>query len=85
MEDPLHREAEALIAGLDCKQRTQRMVETLLAEDHFAHMEKVVREAIREEISNVRPATENGPREESSGDVSLNGLPDSLIHALDDI
>ena len=85
MEDPRHREAEALIAGVGCKQRTQHIIETLLAEDHFAHMEKVVREAIREELKNTRPAAESAPREESCDGVSLNGLPDSLIHALDDI
>lgn len=85
MEDPRHREAEALIAGLGCKQRTQRIVETLLAENHFDHMEMVVRQAIREELSNIRPVVESAPPEESCDGVSLNGLPDSLIHALDDM
>lgn len=58
MENPRHREAEALIAGMGCKQRTQHIVETLLAENHFDHMERVVRQSIREELKTTQPASE---------------------------
>lgn len=85
MDNPRHREAEALIANQGSRQRTEYVVASMLAAKQASHMEQIVRQAVRDELKSLRyPPLKTLP-EETNDRVLLIDLPDSLIHALDEI
>jgi hypothetical protein len=85
MGDPRHQEAEALIANQDSRQRTECVVASMLAAKQADYMEQIVRKAVRDELKDLRCLPPKVLPEETAGAVRLTDLPDSLIHALDEI
>jgi hypothetical protein len=82
MDNPRHREAEALYCGQAARQRTEFVVSSILEANRTELLEQTVRQAIREELKNVQlPAKTENPE----SDIHLNDLPDSLVHALEDL
>lgn len=85
MDDLRHQEAEALIANQGSRQRTECVVASILALKQAGYMEQVVRQAVRDELKSLQYLPPKTLREETAGEVRLSDLPDSLIHALDEI
>lgn len=85
MDDPRHREAEALIASRGSRQRTEYVVACILAAKQAGHMEQIVRQAVRDELKNLQYQPPKTLPEEMASGTQLADLPDSLIQALDEI
>lgn len=85
MDDPRHREAEALIANQGNRQRTECVVAGILAAKQAGHVEQIVRQAVREELKSLQYQLPKTLPEEKVDGTQLADLPDSLIHALDEI
>lgn len=85
MDDPRHREAEALLANQGSRQRTECVVAGILAAKQSGHMERLVRQAVRDELKSLQYQPPKTLPEETAGETQLTDLPDSLIHALDEI
>lgn len=81
MDDPRHREAEALVSSQGIRQRTDFVVSSILMANQAESMEQTVRRVIRDELRMLRlsPPTQSVP------EVQLSDLPDSLINALEDL
>ena len=84
MDDPRHREAEALLADQGSRQRTECVVSGLLAAKQADHIERIIRQAVSEELKNLQ-CPPSSLLEDVSGEAQLADLPDSLVHALDEI
>lgn len=80
MDNPRHREAEALYCGQAARQRTEFVVSSILEANRTELLEEAVRETIREEFKNVQLSAKT---EKPGSDVHLSDLPDSLVHALE--
>ena len=85
MDDPRHREAEALIANQGSRQRTECVVASMLAAKQAGYVEQIVRQAVRDELKSLQCLPPKTLPEETADTVRLADLPDSLIHALDEI
>lgn len=81
MDDPRHREAEALVSSQGSRQRTDFVVSGILAANQAESLEQAVRRAIRDELSTLRLS--RSPQTEP--EVRLSDLPDSLINALEEL
>jgi len=84
MDDPRHREAERLFTQQTSRQRTEFVVSSILALEQNVQLEQVVRQAVREELNQHRvtvPSSTNVPE----AAVHLEELPDSLIHAFEEL
>ena len=85
MDNPRHREAEALFARQASRQRTEYVVNSILTAHQTESLEQVVRQAVRDELRNVKlPPQTTVPGETDSG-VQLSDLPGSLIRALEEL
>ncbi len=84
MDDPRHREAEALIANQGSRQRTECVVAAILAMKQTGYMEQTVRRVFREELARFQWPSKTPP-DETTEAVQLTDLPDSLVHAFDEI
>ena len=85
MDDPRHREAEALFAGQASRQRTEYVVTSILMANQTECLEQTVRQAIREELKSISLQSDYMQPEEAAECVQLTDLPGSLLHALDDL
>ena len=85
MDNPRHREAEALFARQASRQRTEYVVNSILTAHQAEHLEQAVRQAVREELRNLRISPQSTQLEETDMDVQLSDLPGSLIHALEEL
>lgn len=85
MDNPRHREAEALFARQASRQRTEYVVTSILTAYQTESLEQVVRQAVRDELRNAVPPLQNTLQGETDADVQLSDLPDSLIHALEEL
>ena len=85
MDDPRHREAEALLADQGSRQRTECVVSGLLAAKQADHIDRTVRQAVREELKNLKCSPSGSLSGKVAGEIQLTDLPDSLVHALDEI
>lgn len=85
MSDPRHREAEALFAKQAVRQRSEYVVTSILASHQTDCMEQVIRKVIRDELQNILLPSKTEPAQETNTDVQLTDLPDSLIHALEEL
>ena len=85
MSDPRHREAEVLFARQAVRQRSEYVVSSILTSHQTDYLEKVIREAIREELKNIRLSFQTDLTEEPKTCIQLTDLPESLIHALDEL
>lgn len=85
MDDPRHREAEALLTNQGSRQRTECVVAGILAAKQAGHIERLVRKAVREELKSLQYQPPKTLLEETADETQLTDLPDSLIHALDEI
>lgn len=85
MSDPRHREAEALFAKQAVRQRSEYVVSGILESHQSDYMEQVIRKAIREELQNIHLSSGTRSAENTNADVQLADLPDSLIHALEEL
>jgi hypothetical protein len=81
MENPRHREAEALVAKQGSRQRTDFVVSSILTANQAEMLEQLVRQAVRDELKSLRLSTPPQPEPE----VELSELPDSLINALKEL
>lgn len=85
MDNPRHREAEALLARQASRQRTEYVVTSILTAHQTESLEQVVRQAVRDELRNAAPPPQTTlPRETDDG-VRLSDLPGSLIRALEEL
>lgn len=81
MGNPRHREAEALYAKQAARQRTDFVVSSILMANQSELLEQAVRQTIRHELKNLRLASNAEPEM----NAQLSDLPDSLIHALEEL
>lgn len=81
MDDPRHREAEALVSRQGNRQRTDFVVSSILMANQAESLEQAVRRAIRDELRTLRLPQPSQPEPE----VQLSDLPDSLVNALEDL
>jgi hypothetical protein len=80
MDDPRHREAEALVNMQGSRRRTDFVVSSILTANQAETLEQTVRQAIRKELKLLRFSQ---PQPES--EPELCDLPESLINALEDL
>lgn len=85
MNNPKHREAEALFAQQASRQRSEYVVNSILTAHQSESLEQIVRQAIRDELSNAAPQLQATLPGETDTDVQLSDLPGSLIHALEEL
>jgi len=85
MDNPRHREAEALFARQASRQRTEYVVTSILVAHQTKSLVQVVRQVIRDELRNAVPPLQNTLQGKTNADVQLSDLPDSLIHALEEL
>ncbi|KUO57871.1 MAG: plasmid segregation centromere-binding protein ParR [Gracilibacter sp. BRH_c7a] len=85
MDNPRHREAEALLAQQVSRQRSEYVVNSILTAYQTESLELTVRQAIRDELRNAVPQLQAALPEEMDADVQLSDLPGSLIHALEEL
>lgn len=85
MDNPRHREAEALFAQQANRQRTEYVVNSILTAHQTESLEQVVRQAIKEELRNTAPQPQAVLPGETDIDVQLSDLPSSLLHALEEL
>ncbi|RJE46643.1 MULTISPECIES: plasmid segregation centromere-binding protein ParR [unclassified Dehalobacter] len=81
MDDPRHREAEALVSRQGIRQRTDFVVSSILMANQAESVEQTVRRVIRDELRTLRLPQPPQPEQE----VQLSDLPNSLINALEDL
>lgn len=84
MDDPRHREAERLFSQQANRQRTDFVVSSILAAAQTERLEQLVRQAVREELQNLRLAEAPQTLTPDTA-VQLKELPGSLIHALEEL
>ncbi|AGL02869.1 hypothetical protein [Desulfoscipio gibsoniae] len=85
IDNPRHREAEALFAQQASRQRTEYVVNSILTAHQSEILEQIVRQAIRDELQNVKLQQQTRLPEETDASVQLSDLPGSLIHALEEL
>lgn len=85
MDNPRHREAEALFARQASKQRTEYVVNSILTAYQSEILEQIVRQAVRDELQNIKLPQQTTLPEEMDTSVQLSDLPGSLIHALEEL
>ena len=85
MDNPRHREAEALFARQASRQRTEYVVNSILTANQTESLEQLVRQAVRDELQNLRLFPQNMQPKETDTSVQLSDLPGSLIHALEEL
>ena len=85
MDNPRHRETEALFARQASRQRTEYVVTSILTAHQTESLVQVVRQVIRDELRNAVPPLQNTLQGKTNVDVQLSDLPDSLIHALEEL
>lgn len=85
MDNPRHRDAEALFAQQASRQRTEYVVNSILTAHQSEILEQIVRQAIRDELRNAAPQIQATLSGETNTDVQLSDLPGSLIHALEEL
>ncbi|KTE90726.1 plasmid segregation centromere-binding protein ParR [Desulfitobacterium hafniense] len=85
MDNPRHREAEALFARQASRQRTEYVVNSILTANQSVILEQIVRQVVRDELQNLRLPPQNTQLEETDTSVQLSDLPGSLIHALEEL
>lgn len=85
MDNPRHRDAEALFAQQASRQRTEYVVNSILTAHQSEILEQIVRQAIRDELRNATPQLQATLPGETNTDVQLSDLPGSLIHALEEL
>lgn len=74
-----------MISNQGSRQRTECVVAGILAAKQTSHMEQIVRQVIRDELKNFQYQLPKTLPEEITGGTQLADLPDSLIHAMDEI
>lgn len=84
MDDPRHRKAERLFSQQANRQRTDFVVSSILAAAQTERLEQLVRQAVREELQNLRLAEVPQTLTPDTA-VQLKELPGSLIHALEEL
>jgi hypothetical protein len=85
MDNPRQREAEALFARQPSRQRTEYVVASILTAHQMESLEQIVRLAVKDELRTVKVLLQTTLPEKTDADVQLSDLPNSLIHALDEL
>ncbi len=85
LDNPRHREAEALFTSQGSRLRTEFTVTCILMADQKERLEQTVRQAVRDELRNIKQQPLNRLPEETDNDVQLSDLPGSLINALEEL
>ena len=85
MDNPRHREAEALFARQASRQRTEYVVASILTAHQKESLEQIVRLAVRNELINVKRLPQTTLPEKTDTDIQFSDLPGSLISVLDEL
>jgi len=85
MDNPRHREAEALISGQSIHMRSEFVVTSILAAYQTECLEQTVRQAVRDELKKLRLLSQHTQPEEADMAVQLTELPGCLLHALEEL
>ena len=85
MDNPRHREAEVLFSQQASRQRSEYVVNSILTAHRMESLEKIIRQAIRDELRNAAPQLQATLLGVTDTDVQLCDLPGSLIHALEEL
>lgn len=90
MEHPRHAEASRILNHQPVGRRTEFIVDCILQHDQTAKLEKAVCAAVREELRNFShyqapDRLENAHAVLRPDEAKLSDVPDSLLHALDDL
>lgn len=85
MDNPRHLEAEALFASQASRQRTEYVVACILEANQRESLGQIVRQAVRDELCNIKLPPQTTQPDGADSDVQLSDLPGSLIHALEEL
>ena len=67
------------------RQRTEYVVNSILTAHQTESLEQIVRQAVRNELQNVKLPQQTMLPQEKDTDVQLSDLPGSLIHAMEEL
>ncbi len=67
------------------RQRTEYVVNSILTAHQTKSLEQIVRQAVRDELQNVKLPQQTTLPEGKDTDVQLSDLPVSLIHAMEEL
>lgn len=67
------------------RQRTEYVVNSILTAHQTERLEQIVRQAVRDELQNVKLPQQTTLPEGKDTDVQLSDLPVSLIHAMEEL
>lgn len=84
LDNPRHREAEALFTSQASRRRTEFAIACILATKQREILEQTVRRAVRDELGHIKLPS-NRLTEETDRNVQLSDLPGSLINALEEL
>lgn len=84
MDDPRHREAEALFVMQASRQRTEYVVTSILESHQAKCLEQTIRCVIRDEMIKLQLASQE-TKPQVDMDVQLQELPSSLVNALEEL
>lgn len=84
MDDPRHREAEALFVKQASRQRTEYVVTSILDSHQTNCLEQTIRNVIKDEIMNFQFVLQE-LKPEPVTDVQVGELPTSLVNALEEL
>ena len=86
MENSRHREAAFILNAQPQLLRSEYVVNCVLAEKQAKELESMIRRAIREELQGASfKSCSQKPESASDPESLLSDLPDSLIHAMDEM
>ena len=86
MENSRHREAASILNAQPQLLRSEYVVNCILAEKQSKELDSTIRQAIREELQGASIQSCSQKDESASDSESLlSDLPDSLIHAMDEM
>ena len=85
MDNPRHREAEALLIRQGGRLRSEYVVNSILTAHQAEHLEQTIRHVVRDELKNLRLSPQSTQQEKADTAVDIVDLPDCLIHALEEL
>lgn len=74
-----------MFAQQGSRQRSEYVVDSILTAHQTESLEKIIRQAIRDELRNAAPQLQAALPGVTDIDVRLSDLPGSLIHALEEL
>lgn len=84
MENPRHREALRVLSAQPKRLRTEYVACCIMRVQRGETLEQLIKDAVQKAVRSL-PVTVTAPRENGNPQAALSDLPDSLIHAMDDV